>query len=154
MAALCHLFFVSVCFAILCEPPLLRSLARWRGEGVYRENTHTRLQTHSQLGTVERMSSLQGSYLSRALTFHPGSVSQAERALSVTDPLDSCDKDEDDIWTPTKERGGRKMTNMRRIAKKPGGHRLPYISASNFKNWLPCEWFVNQWQNDIFISVL
>lgn len=154
MAALCHLFFVSVCFAILCEPPLLRSLARWRGEGVYRENTHTRLQTHSQLGTGERMSSLQGSYLSRALTFHPGSVSQAERALSVTDPLDSCDKDEDDIWTPTKERGGRKMTNMRRIAKKPGGHRLPYISASNFKNWRPCEWFVNQWQNDIFISVL
>lgn len=36
----------------------------------------------------------------------PGSVSQAGRALSVTDPLDSSDKDEDDIWTP-RGRGGR-----------------------------------------------
>lgn len=90
-------FLALVCFAIPCEPSLLGSLACWRGEGVYRENTHTRLQTHSRLGTVERMSSLRGSYLTRALTFHPSTVSQAESALSVTDPLDSCDKDEDDI---------------------------------------------------------
>lgn len=90
-------FLALVCFAILCEPSVLGSLACWRGGGVYRENTHTRLQTRSRLGTVERMSSLRGSYLTQALTFHPGSVSQAESALSVTDPLDSCDKDEDDI---------------------------------------------------------
>lgn len=144
--------FSSVCFAILCKPSLLSSLAHWRGEGVYRENTHTRLQTHSRLGKVERMSSL--SYLTRALTFHPGSARQAMSALSVTDPLDSCDKDEDDIWTPTKERGGRKMTSTRRAVKKPGRHRLAYILAFSFDNWLSCEWFVNQWQNDIFIAVL
>lgn len=127
-------FLLLVCFAIPCKPSLLSSLV----EVVYWENKHARLQTHSRLGTVERMSSLWGSYLTRALTFHPSSVSQAESALSVTDPLDSCDKDEDDIWTPTKGRGGRKMTNTRRAVKKLGGHELPYISVINFKSWLPC----------------
>lgn len=58
---------------------------------------HTQLQTHMRLGTAKRMSSLRGSYLTLARTFHPGSVSQAGRALSVTDPLDSSDKDENDI---------------------------------------------------------
>lgn len=50
-----------------------------------------------RLGTPERMSSFQGFSLTPALTFHPGSVSQTEKARSVTDPLDSSDKDEDDI---------------------------------------------------------
>lgn len=66
-------------------------------EKITHTHTHTELQTHTRLGTAKRMSSLRGSYLTLAMTFHPGSVTQAGRALSVTDPLDSSDKDEDDI---------------------------------------------------------
>lgn len=45
-------------------------------------------QTHKRLRTVKRMSSSCSSYHTPAVTFHPGSVSQAGRALSVTNPLD------------------------------------------------------------------
>lgn len=58
---------------------------------------HTYAYTQAQLGRAKWMSSLQGFLSHPVVTFHPGSVSQAGRALSVTDPLDSSDKDEDDI---------------------------------------------------------
>lgn len=44
------------------------------------------------------------------MTFHPGYMSQAVRAMSVTNPLDCYDKDEGDIWTP-RGKGGMEITN-------------------------------------------
>lgn len=114
------------------KPSLLSNLACWFRAGVCWENMRTGIQTHSRLGTAERMSSIRGFCLTRGVTFHPGPMSQAERALSVTDALDSCDKDGNDIWTP-KGRGGRKTMNMR-TAKKLGGHGFYYISEISFKN--------------------
>lgn len=45
-----------------------------------------------------------GSYLTQGMTFNPGSVIQAGRAQSVTNPLDCSDKDEGDIWTQRQRR--------------------------------------------------
>lgn len=116
VAELCYLFslvyFIAHCKA---SPPHLPCILEQRC--VWRENnTHIHKppkRRHTRLGTAKRMSSPCGFYLTLAMTFHPSSVSQAGRAQSVTDLLDSTDKDEDDIWT-SRGRGGREKTNQRR----------------------------------------
>lgn len=84
--------------------------------GVYWENNTCRsypaVQSDKWLGIGSQTSSSGSFCLTPALTFHPGSMSQAGRAVSVTNPLDCSDKDEGDIWTP-RGKGGTERANRR-----------------------------------------
>ena len=67
-------------------------------------HTHTHPYIHNQTHDALAAGNSRADVLSLRFLSHPscdlstpGSMSQAGRALSVTDPLDSSDKDEDDI---------------------------------------------------------
>ncbi|TNN75300.1 hypothetical protein EYF80_014537 [Liparis tanakae] len=68
---------------------------QWEGPLMTTDDHHFE-DTHAS-GNSQRMSYLQGSYLTLVTTFHPNPVNQDGSAPSVTDPLDCSDKDEDDI---------------------------------------------------------